>query len=106
MSCSAPGQISDEIVLKRMIYTMINEAARCLEEGVADRPQTVDIGMIMGTGFPPFRAGLLRYADSIGPDNIVKTLSEFENSLNAERFKPCAYLMKMVKNRRSFYGTI
>ncbi len=103
---AVPSQISDEVVLKRMIYTMINEAARCLEEGVADRPQTVDIGMIMGTGFPPFRAGLLRYADSIGPDNIVKTLYELQKSLNAERFKPCGYLINMVKNRRSFYGTI
>ena len=102
----APSQITDEIAIRRMVYSMINEAARCLEAGVVDRPQTVDIGMIMGTGFPPFRGGLLRYADSIGPDNIVKTLSEFEKSLNAERFKPCAYLMNMVKNRRSFYGTI
>ncbi len=97
---------SDEVALKRMIYTMINEAARCLEEGVADRPQAVDIGMIMGTGFPPFRAGLLRYADSLGPDNIVRTLHEFEKSLNAERFKPCNYLINMVEKRRGFYGTI
>ncbi|MDO8525010.1 MAG: 3-hydroxyacyl-CoA dehydrogenase NAD-binding domain-containing protein [Candidatus Omnitrophota bacterium] len=103
---AAPGNISDDVALKRMIYAMINEAARCLEEGVADRPQTIDIGMIMGTGFPPFRAGLLRYADFVGADNIVETLQGLEKSLNAERFKPCGYLTGMVKDRRSFYGTI
>lgn len=43
---------------------MINEAARCLEEQVVARPDDVDLGMIMGTGFPPFRGGLLRFADS------------------------------------------
>ncbi|NQV03864.1 MAG: enoyl-CoA hydratase/isomerase family protein, partial [Candidatus Omnitrophica bacterium] len=69
---SGRRSISDEVALKRMIYIMVNEAARCLSDRVVDRPHTIDIGMIMGTGFPPFRAGLLRYADSVGIDNIVK----------------------------------
>jgi len=102
----ARRQVSDGIALKRMIYTMINEAARCLEEGVADRPQTVDIGMIMGTGFPPFRAGLLRYADSVGADNIVAGLRDLEKELAAVRFKPCSYLVDMAERKRGFYGTI
>lgn len=103
----ADSAISDEVALKRMIYIMINEAARCLEEGVADRPQTVDIGMIMGTGFPPFRAGLLRYADSLGPDNIVRTLYDFEKTKKAERFRPCNYLINMAQTKKGFYyGTI
>ncbi|MBI5143514.1 MAG: enoyl-CoA hydratase/isomerase family protein [Candidatus Omnitrophica bacterium] len=99
-------RISDEAALKRMIYTMINEAARCLEENVVDRPHAVDIGMIMGTGFPPFRAGLLRYADSIGIEKIVMGLRNFERELNAVRFRPCNYLLDMEKKRGSFYGTI
>lgn len=103
---SNPIQISDEVALKRMVYTMINEAARCLEEDVVDRPQTVDIGMIMGTGFPPFRAGLLRYADSIGIENIVMDLRNFERELNAARFKPCDYLLNLEKKGKGFYGTI
>ncbi|MDP3804215.1 MAG: 3-hydroxyacyl-CoA dehydrogenase NAD-binding domain-containing protein [Candidatus Omnitrophota bacterium] len=102
----ARRQISDEAALKRLIYAMINEAARCLEEAVADRPQTVDIGMIMGTGFPPFRAGLLRYADSVGTDNIVKALRDLEKELNAVRFKPCGYLIGLAEKKRGFYGTI
>lgn len=89
---------------KRLFYVMINEAARCLEEGVADRPETVDIGMIMGTGFPPFRAGLLRYADSVGPENIVKDLKDFENQKNHERFRPCGYIAKLAADKKGFYG--
>ena len=85
---------------------MKKEAARCLEEGVADRPHTVDIGMIMGTGFPPFRAGLLRYADSVGISNIVKDLKTFEESLGAVRFKPCKYLMELQERGRAFYGNV
>ncbi|OGW84391.1 MAG: hypothetical protein A2987_02190 [Omnitrophica bacterium RIFCSPLOWO2_01_FULL_45_10] len=96
--------MSDEIALKRMLYSMINEAARCLEEGVADRPHTIDIGMIMGTGFPPFRAGLLRYADTIGSKDIVKDLKNFEQESGHERFRPCDYLLKMVERNEGFYN--
>ena len=96
-------RISDEEALKRMIYSMVNEAARCLGEGVVVRPDTVDIGMIMGTGFPPFRAGLLRYADSIGVDNIVKDLENFEKRLKTERLRPCEYLVRKAGEKEKFY---
>ncbi len=104
---SNSGRISDETALKRMIYIMVNEAARCLEERVADRPQTVDIGMIMGTGFPPFRAGLLRYADSVGVGNVVADLERFEKGLNMRpRFKPCNYIVDIRDKKGGFYGAL
>ncbi|MCQ9207960.1 MAG: 3-hydroxyacyl-CoA dehydrogenase NAD-binding domain-containing protein [Omnitrophica bacterium] len=96
--------ISGQVALKRMIYVMINEAARCLEEKVVTRPETIDLGMIMGTGFPPFRAGLLSYADTLGSANIVRELQEFEKDFGAERFKPCSYLLQMAKNNEKFFG--
>ena len=99
----ATGEVTDDAVLKRMVYVMINEAARCLEEKVVDRPQAVDMGMIMGTGFPPFRAGLLRYADNIGIENIVEDLKRFEKKLNAERFRPCKYLLYKEEKKEKFY---
>lgn len=102
---SRHSQISDDTALKRMLYVMINEAARCLEEKVADRPDTIDIGMIMGTGFPPFRAGLLRYADYIGVDNIARDLQNYQKQLDAVRFRPCDYLLDLAGKRRTFYGT-
>jgi 3-hydroxyacyl-CoA dehydrogenase / enoyl-CoA hydratase / 3-hydroxybutyryl-CoA epimerase len=90
--------------LKRMLLIMINEAARCLEEGIIDGPDTVDIGMIMGTGFPPFRGGLLRYADSEGVGHIVDVLSEMEEEFKDGRFKPCAYLVNLKNQGKKFYN--
>ena len=95
--------ISDNEAVERMIYVMINEAARCLEEKAADSPGTIDIGMIMGTGFPPFRAGLLRYADTVGLSKIVKALKNFEKELKSERFTPCRYLLGKAERGGRFY---
>ncbi|MGQ9617870.1 MAG: 3-hydroxyacyl-CoA dehydrogenase NAD-binding domain-containing protein [Candidatus Aminicenantia bacterium] len=93
---------SEEEAVKRMTLTMINEASRCLEEGIAESPSTVDIGMIFGTGFPPFRGGVLRYADSIGLKNV---LSELENLRGkyGERFAPSELIEKMAREGKNFY---
>lgn len=93
---------AEKEILNRMIYLMINEASRCLEEGICNEPSDVDIGMIMGIGFPPFRAGLLRYADSVGLSNIMNELEKFYK-LYGEKFKPSNYLLKLVKENKKFY---
>ncbi len=98
------SRVSDEDALKRMIYIMINEAARCLEEKVIDSAGTVDIGMIMGTGFPPFRGGLLRYADSVGIANIVKDLERFQKEVDLKRFEPCDYLRQLALKNTTFHS--
>jgi len=95
--------ISDEDILKRMLYKMINEAAMCLQEGVCLEASDVDIGMIMGTGFPPFKGGLLRYADSIGLDKIAADLEKFKQKFNHQYFSPCDYLANLVKKKEKFY---
>jgi len=82
---------------------MINEAALCLEEGVCREAADVDIGMIMGAGFPPFRGGLLRYADHLGADRIVTQLERFQEKVNPHRFKPAATLLEMKKKNKKFY---
>lgn len=99
-----PRPVTEEDALKRMIYIMINEAARCLEEKVIDSASTVDIGMIMGTGFPPFRGGLLNYADSVGAAKIVSDLQRFAKEVNAARFAPCAYLEQLASQGKGFYA--
>lgn len=88
----------------RMLFMMINEAARCLEDGIIDGPDTVDVGMIMGTGFPPFRGGLLRYADSLGIENIVKILERYREKFNSDRFTPCRYLQDLHQRNKGFYS--
>lgn len=95
---------SPEDALKRMLYVMINEAARCLEEKVIDGPETVDIGMIMGTGFPPFRGGLLRYADSIGTGGILKDLERFQKEVDAKRFEPAPLLRRLAADEADFHA--
>jgi len=97
------GEVSDQAALKRMIYTMLNEAARCLEEKVVNCPETIDMGMIAGIGFPPFRAGLLRYADSIGIEALVTDLVNFQNQFGQERFRPCDLLLEKSRQKQSFY---
>ncbi len=91
-----------EKAVKRMTMVMINEAIRCLEEGIVDSPSSVDIGMIFGTGFPPFRGGILKYADSIGAENILKELEDLRNKYGI-RFTPSSLLEEMAKKGKKFY---
>lgn len=97
-------RVTAEDALKRMLYVMINEAARCLEEKVVDGAPTVDIGMLLGTGFPPFRGGLLRYADSVGAASIVKDLERFNKQTGAVRFEPCAHLRNLALTSGRFHA--
>jgi 3-hydroxyacyl-CoA dehydrogenase/enoyl-CoA hydratase/3-hydroxybutyryl-CoA epimerase len=97
-----PGKISDEEMVERCIFTMINEGAMCLDEGVVSSAAEVDLGMIMGTGFPPFRGGLLRYADTVGLDKIISRLKEFESKFGL-RFKPSAAILKRAEQKKKFY---
>jgi 3-hydroxyacyl-CoA dehydrogenase/enoyl-CoA hydratase/3-hydroxybutyryl-CoA epimerase len=91
----------DEIV-HRVLFPMINEAAQCLEENVVTSAEAVDLGMIMGTGFPPFRGGILKWADKLGSEKIADEL-EMLASKHGERFKPTAPLLRMAKSNKRFY---
>jgi 3-hydroxyacyl-CoA dehydrogenase len=82
---------------------MINEAARILEDGVVATPGDVDLGMIMGTGFPPFRGGLLRYADHVGVQTIVHELTRYRAELG-ERFEPAPLLRRKAQAGAKFYA--
>ena len=87
---------------------MVNEAARCLEEHVIDDPSQLDLAMIMGTGFPPFRGGLLRHADVLGLSQVVARLRALAGE-QGPRFAPCALLERMAHEgwvfRTEFEGT-
>jgi len=86
----------------RLIFTMINEAAGCLQDGIVSEADAIDIGMIFGTGFPPFRGGLLKYADTIGVDYVVSSLERFTQDLKAQRFAPSPYLLKLKEQKKGF----
>lgn len=96
-------KLSDKEVISRGIFPMINEAALALiEERVVETPDEVDLAMITGTGFPPFRGGLLRYADSVGTQTIADELEVFATQYGI-RFKPSTPLRNMAKTNRTFY---
>src|SRR5262249_16776058 len=85
----------------RLMLPMINEAARVLEERVVDAPEDVDFGMIMGSGWAPFRGGPLRYADTLGAKKVVEDLQALAGRVG-ERFVPCERLKAMAADNRPF----
>ena len=89
-------------IQERTIFLMINEAAMCLSEKLIRRPHDVDAGMIFGAGFPPFRGGLLRYADELSSNFIVDRLLHYTNKLG-DRFKPAELLVEMSSRNKKFY---
>ncbi len=95
--------LSRKDLRERMVFLMINEAARCLEEQIVTEPGDVDFAMIMGTGFAPFRGGPLRYADTLGASAIVGGMDHLVSS-GGTHFAPCALLRTMGKDGTKFYN--
>ncbi|MBA3845909.1 MAG: fatty-acid oxidation protein subunit alpha, partial [Planctomycetes bacterium] len=89
-------------IIERCLLIMVNESARCIEEGVVSKPLFLDLAMVMGTGFPPQRGGPLHYADSLGIAAVVASLNRLA-AAHGQRFAPCELLKSMAaKNERFF----
>ena len=97
-----PQKASAQEIIDLMLAAAINEAAFMIEEGICDRPQDMDLAMIYGTGFPPYRGGILRYADRWGVQNVQRKLAELEKQYGAH-FKPAALIQEMAGAGRTFY---
>jgi 3-hydroxyacyl-CoA dehydrogenase/enoyl-CoA hydratase/3-hydroxybutyryl-CoA epimerase len=97
----AASSLSADEIRRRCLYIMVNEASYALEEEVVEGPDPVDLAMVMGTGFPPFRGGLLRWADSEGIQKIHDALSEYAGTLG-NRFAPAPLLAGMAEQNRTF----
>ncbi|MDA0322723.1 MAG: 3-hydroxyacyl-CoA dehydrogenase NAD-binding domain-containing protein [Verrucomicrobia bacterium] len=95
-------ELDDQTILRRAIYIMINEAARCLAESVVEKPDYLDMAMLMGTGFPAHHGGLLAYADTAGIPGVVETLRRFAEEFGP-RFAPCERLEEMAAAKTLFY---
>ena len=81
---------------------MIIETARCLEEGIVDTAQEADMGLIMGIGFPPFRGGALKYADTIGLANLVAMCDKYKDL--GKLYEPTERMREMAANNETYYG--
>ncbi len=89
-------------LIDRMILPMVDEAARCLDEGIVATPGELDLALIFGTGFPPFRGGLCRYADDRGLGEIVQSLDRLADEVHP-RYRPSDAL-KQAAEQGSFYS--
>ncbi len=93
-----------EPLMQRLLLPMIDEAARCLEEGVVRRSREIDLAMVLGLGFPPFRGGLLKYADTLGAGKVLKILDRIYNDEPGPAREISPLLRKMEAEGRSFYA--
>ena len=99
-----PGtHMSKEDIQKRCHLILLNEAARCLEEGILDAPRDGDIGAIFGLGYPPFLGGPFQYMEKAGLESIANELQSLADS-GMERFKPSAIFAQLLKQGASFYN--
>jgi 3-hydroxyacyl-CoA dehydrogenase/enoyl-CoA hydratase/3-hydroxybutyryl-CoA epimerase len=94
--------LREDELAHRLIFLMVNEAARCVEEKVVDTPGDADYGMILGTGFAPFRGGPLRFAEHFGLKKIVVEMERLAQS--EEKFLPCEILKKHARDATKFYA--
>jgi 3-hydroxyacyl-CoA dehydrogenase/enoyl-CoA hydratase/3-hydroxybutyryl-CoA epimerase len=94
-------QLDQEELIHRLVLLMVNEAARCVEEGVVDSPEDADYGMILGTGFAPFRGGPLRFAEHFGIKRVVEELEALART--EQKFAPCEILKKHARDGTKFY---
>ncbi len=103
LGVGTPHAVDPKAAVERMILAMINEAALILDEKIVATAGELDLAMIMGTGFPPFRGGLLRHADSLGLPYILARLDEL-SSRHGKRFHPTEPLRRLAQSDGKFYA--
>nr|MDP2190925.1 3-hydroxyacyl-CoA dehydrogenase NAD-binding domain-containing protein [Rhodoferax sp.] len=97
-------KISDEEIVQRLVYSLVNEAARILEEGIASKASDIDMVYLMGYGFPIYRGGPMNYADQVGLFNVVQAMNRFaQNPLDDAKFwQPAPLLAKLAAEGKTF----
>jgi len=99
-----PRKISDEEIVQRLVYSLVNEAAHILEEGIASKASDIDMVYLTGYGFPIHRGGPMMYADQVGLFNVVQRMKRFaQNPLDDARFwQPAPLLARLVAEGKTF----
>ena len=97
-------KISDEEIVQRLVYALVNEAAHILEEGIASKASDIDMVYLMGYGFPIYRGGPMNYADQVGLFNVVQSMQRFaQNPLDdAEFWQPAPLLARLAAEGKTF----
>ena len=99
-----PRKVSDEEIVQRLVFAMVNEASHILEEGIASKASDIDMVYLTGYGFPLWRGGPMQYADTVGLFNVVQAMKRFaRNPLDDASFwKPAPYLQRLVDEGKTF----
>ncbi|WP_416758220.1 3-hydroxyacyl-CoA dehydrogenase NAD-binding domain-containing protein [Roseateles sp. So40a] len=99
-----PRKISDEEIVHRLVYALVNEGARILEEGIALRASDIDMVYLTGYGFPLWRGGPMCYADSVGLYNVVQTMKRFAKNPHddAKFWEPAPLLKRLADQGKGF----
>ncbi len=95
-------KVSDQEIIERLVYALVNEAALILEEGIAMRASDIDMVYLTGYGFPLFRGGPMCYADSVGLPNVLRAIRKYRKGHHPEAWKPAPLLEKLAAEGKSF----
>ena len=97
-------QISDQEIVERLVYSLVNEGARILEEGIAMRASDIDMVYLTGYGFPVFRGGPMFYADQVGLSNVLMAMEKYATGLHGDAWAPAPLMVKLAAEGKGFNG--
>jgi 3-hydroxyacyl-CoA dehydrogenase len=95
-------KISDEEIVERLVYALVNEGAHILEEGIAQRASDIDMVYLTGYGFPLYRGGPMFYADTVGLPNVLRAIEKYSHGLQGSAWKPAPLLVKLAAEGKPF----
>jgi 3-hydroxyacyl-CoA dehydrogenase len=98
----ARRKISDQEIVERLVYALVNEGARILEEGIALRASDIDMVYLTGYGFPLFRGGPMFYADTVGLPNVLDTIAGYAKGRHGEAWTPAPLLVRLAGEGKGF----
>ena len=99
-------KVSEDEIVDRLVYALVNEGAHILAEGIAQRASDIDVVYLTGYGFPLWRGGPMCYADSIGLYNVLQSMKRFaaNPSADSDFWKPAPLLARLVAEGKTFVG--
>jgi 3-hydroxyacyl-CoA dehydrogenase len=100
----ARREISDEEIVERLVYALVNEGAKILEEGIALRASDIDMVYLTGYGFPLYRGGPMFYADTVGLPQVLAAIEKYAGGYHGEAWAPAALLKRLAAEGRCFNG--
>jgi 3-hydroxyacyl-CoA dehydrogenase len=96
--------ISDEEIVERLVYALVNEGARILEEGIALRASDIDMVYLSGYGFPLYRGGPMFHADTVGLPKVLAAIEGYARGYHGEAWAPAPLLQRLAAEGKGFNG--